>query len=336
MMKESATTLIASAGLACALLAAALLLDPGSRRASFPAHASPAPHQSSPSLRLRPAPVEFAPDAITAMASLEEPDRLIPPATALRLRAGQDRERATTCLALAIYYEARGEVREGQQAVAQVVLNRVRDPIYPKTVCAVVFQGAERPTGCQFSFTCDSSMDRPPRGQAWKLAQRLARQALDGFVLVELGGAVNYHNETVRPVWSAFLNRASEIGHHIFYTADLTLRSHYEGGEPLFAKAEAAELNADSPLAGAMAATSTLDAKPDEDGSAPTTLLLATTPLQNPAAAVETVQLSRPELPTPSVEATDEIQAAGALTLRRDWFPAPKLASELRQGGGAN
>src|SRR3546814_18161788 len=81
-----------------------------------------------------------------------------------------DRARALTCLADAVYYEAASESDAGQRAVAQVVLNRVRHPAFPATVCGVVFQGSERASGCQFSFACDGAMARTPSGEAWRKA----------------------------------------------------------------------------------------------------------------------------------------------------------------------
>ncbi|MFN5901342.1 MAG: cell wall hydrolase, partial [Novosphingobium sp.] len=86
-------------------------------------------------------------------------ERAGPIARAMRVdNSGVDRSRALQCLAAAVYYEARSESDVGQRAVAQVVLNRVAHPSYPNTVCGVVYQGSERTTGCQFSFTCDGSL----------------------------------------------------------------------------------------------------------------------------------------------------------------------------------
>lgn len=122
------------------------------------------------------------------------------------------------CLSLAIYYEARSESEQGQHAVAQVVLNRVRDPNYPDDVCSVVFQGFERRTGCQFSFTCDGSMTRLPRGQAWARARQIAAAALAGRTDPEIGNATHYHTTAIRPYWAPSLTRVATIGAHIFYT----------------------------------------------------------------------------------------------------------------------
>ena len=122
------------------------------------------------------------------------------------------------CLSLAIYYEARSESAQGQHAVAQVVLNRVRDPNYPDDVCSVVFQGFERRTGCQFSFTCDGSMARLPQGQAWTRARQIAAAALAGRTDPVIGGATHYHTTAIRPYWAPSLTRIATVGAHIFYT----------------------------------------------------------------------------------------------------------------------
>jgi spore germination cell wall hydrolase CwlJ-like protein len=121
------------------------------------------------------------------------------------------------CLAQAVYYEARGESLDGQMAVAEVVVNRVRSGLYPSTYCAVVYQGAERTTGCQFTFTCDGSMNRRPRGEAWQRAQALAAEVMMGFMRPVTHRATHYHTVEVAPVWSANLVETTRIGAHIFY-----------------------------------------------------------------------------------------------------------------------
>ena len=127
------------------------------------------------------------------------------------------RSRALDCLATAIYYEARSESEEGQRAVAQVVLNRVRHPAFPSSVCGVVYQGAQRRTGCQFSFTCDGSMAQRPRGAAWGRAQRIAAAALSGDVYAPVGTATHYHTTAILPYWAPSLTRSAVIGAHVFY-----------------------------------------------------------------------------------------------------------------------
>jgi len=125
--------------------------------------------------------------------------------------------RSLECLTQAIYYEAAREPDDGQRAVAQVVLNRVRHPAFPNSVCGVVYQGAERPTGCQFSFTCDGALARAPMRDYWDRAREIARAALQGYVFAPVGMATHYHANYVVPYWSPTLNKSAAIATHIFY-----------------------------------------------------------------------------------------------------------------------
>lgn len=126
--------------------------------------------------------------------------------------------RSLDCLASAIYYEAATEPVAGKRAVAQVVLNRVRHAAYPHTVCGVVYQGAERDTGCQFSFTCDGSLLRRPSQDGWRRARSIASAALGGVVYAPVGLATHYHADYVLPYWAPTLNKLTVIGRHIFYS----------------------------------------------------------------------------------------------------------------------
>ncbi|MGZ8347599.1 MAG: cell wall hydrolase [Allosphingosinicella sp.] len=128
-----------------------------------------------------------------------------------------DRQRSLECLTAAIYYEAATEPLDGQRGVAQVVLNRVRHPAYPSTVCGVVFEGALRSTGCQFSFTCDGSLRRAPMDSLWQRARGVAEAALDGHVYAPVGWATHYHANYVVPYWASSLVKSANIGAHIFY-----------------------------------------------------------------------------------------------------------------------
>ena len=128
-----------------------------------------------------------------------------------------DEARAVDCLTAAIYYEAGYESAAGQQAVAQVVLNRMRHPSYPKTVCGVVFQGSNRTTGCQFTFTCDGSLTRRPAPAVWERARKIAVEALNGKVMKSVGNATHYHANYVVPYWASSLAKVTTIGTHIFY-----------------------------------------------------------------------------------------------------------------------
>lgn len=130
---------------------------------------------------------------------------------------GLNRSRAQECLAQAVWYEAASESEAGQRAVAQVVLNRVAHPSWPDSVCGVVYQGAERATGCQFTFTCDGSLARRPGGASWARAQAIAAAALSGEVYAPVGHATHYHALWVDPYWARTLDHVGTIGAHRFY-----------------------------------------------------------------------------------------------------------------------
>ncbi|MET3779823.1 spore germination cell wall hydrolase CwlJ-like protein [Brevundimonas sp. 1080] len=152
--------------------------------------------------------------------------------------SAEDRRRALRCLTQAVYYEAALEPDNGQAGVAQVVLNRVRDPNYASTVCGVVFEGAERVTGCQFSFTCDGSLGQAPVGWAWERARKVAERALNGAVAQEVGTATHYHADYVHPWWAPTVAKVTQIGAHIFYRwkgvygETAAFRKTYNGREP--------------------------------------------------------------------------------------------------------
>lgn len=126
-------------------------------------------------------------------------------------------EQAANCLALANYYEAASEGDGGMRAVSQVVLNRMRHPIFPHSVCGVVFQGAERATGCQFTFTCDGALKRPPNPALFLRARAVAEAALRGRVEASVGMATHYHANFVVPYWADSLDKIRTLGSHIFY-----------------------------------------------------------------------------------------------------------------------
>ncbi|TKD51281.1 cell wall hydrolase [Sphingomonas baiyangensis] len=141
----------------------------------------------------------------------------VPAAPPFRLRGSYvDQSRALQCLTTAIYYEAASEPEDGQRAVAQVVLNRVRHRAFPATVCGVVFQGSDR-KGCQFSFACDGAMARRPMQSAWNRAQRVAAAALNGDVFAPVGFATHYHTYAVTPSWNRSLVMTGVHGAHFFH-----------------------------------------------------------------------------------------------------------------------
>ncbi|WP_097065142.1 cell wall hydrolase [Sphingomonas guangdongensis] len=171
--------------------------------------------------------------------ALAEADASIRPAAPFMLRGTTlDKARALQCLTTAIYYEAATEPDDGQAAVAQVILNRVRHPTFPGSVCGVVYQGSQR-RGCQFSFACDGALARAPARVPWERARRAAARALAGQVFAPVGLATHYHTYAVTPAWNRSLVMTGMFGAHLFHrwkgwwgTPAAFTRS-YVGGEPL-------------------------------------------------------------------------------------------------------
>jgi Cell Wall Hydrolase len=158
------------------------------------------------------------------------------PEVATQIKTTENADRALQCLSLAIAYEAGFESREGQQAVAEVILNRTRHPAYPKSVCGVVFQGSARKTGCQFTFTCDGAMKRGLPDKVLLSSRSIAQSVLTANFTPHVGGATHYHANYVSPYWAPSLIRVGKIGAHIFYRApgSADQPAHYTGGvEPI-------------------------------------------------------------------------------------------------------
>jgi spore germination cell wall hydrolase CwlJ-like protein len=193
--------------------------------------ASPPAPQSDPTALI---PIS-ADEALLRNAAIPIAEGPNPAATAFTLPADEvARMRSIDCLTAAVYYEAGLESIEGQKAVAQVVLNRVRHPHYPNTVCGVVFQGHQRTTGCQFTFTCDGSLRRTPAAHLWARSRKVAEEALSGYVHRPVGWATHYHANYVLPYWAPTLSKVATIGAHIFYRWDGYGRAtvRYAGAEP--------------------------------------------------------------------------------------------------------
>ncbi|MDQ8755982.1 cell wall hydrolase [Sphingosinicella sp. LHD-64] len=159
---------------------------------------------------------------------------------AFQTRTPLDRLRALDCLAEAVYYEARSENEDGQRAVAQVVINRVRHPAWPKSICGVVYQGPLRAGGgCQFTFTCDGSLGMRPQGVAWARARAIAAEALAGQSYAPVGLSTHYHTNAVSPSWAPRLALTTVIGAHIFYRLPgaggrpTAFTAAYTGREPI-------------------------------------------------------------------------------------------------------
>jgi Cell Wall Hydrolase len=155
-----------------------------------------------------------APGAVSAQggAAWDNAPRFLPPAL-----LGERPESAAECLALAITYEAGLEPLVGQEAVAQVILNRVRHAAYPDSACGVVWQGSHRRTGCQFTFTCDGSLRRSRSASAMAAARAVAVRVLAGESIDHVRGATHYHANYVAPYWAPSLTRVRQIATHIFY-----------------------------------------------------------------------------------------------------------------------
>jgi len=105
----------------------------------------------------------------------------------------------------------------------------------------VVFQGSERATGCQFTYTCDGSLARRYPDAAWQAARKRAREALDGYVFKSVGLATHYHTNWVYPYWSSSLDKVAQVDTHLFFRwrgfwgTPAAVQSRYGGGEPSFA-----------------------------------------------------------------------------------------------------
>lgn len=130
------------------------------------------------------------------------------------------------CLADAIYFEARGEPELGQIAVAQVVLNRLKNPAYPNTICDVVYQNKNRRNRCQFSFACDGIRERITDKASWATAQAIAKRVMENdktLYIKDVGPSTHYHATYVRPRWARYMTKKDKIGRHIFYQT-------YKGG----------------------------------------------------------------------------------------------------------
>lgn len=160
------------------------------------------------------------PTRLTELAELDH--RASVAATPVRALGDRARrlEQERRCLAVGIYFEARGESHSGQVAVADVIMNRVASKDYPNTICGVVFQGSYRQTGCQFSFTCDGESDRPRDLKPWRKAQHVASMVTmrDDRQRQVAENVLHYHADYVDPVWASNMFKVAKIGRHIFYS----------------------------------------------------------------------------------------------------------------------
>ena len=232
-----------------------------------------------------------------------------PAATPYRFAGdGAAAARAADCLAAAMLYEA-GDSVDDQRPVAQVILNRVRHPAFPGSICGVVFQGAERRTGCQFTFTCDGALRRRYSAAAWERARGLAIDFMNGAVDPRVGLATHYHTDWVRPYWSSSLDKLAQIGTHIFFRWQ-----GYWGTPRAFGRGSGAA----EPLIGKLAALSPAHAgAPDADIAATTTA-----PLDEAAIAAASAAAVRRVIPQAERRLGDTIILTLDQSQNVDAFPA--------------
>ena len=226
----------------------------------------------------------------------------------IKAKAAATPRRDLDCLTQAVYFEARGEGDAGQAAVAQVILNRVRHPAFPKSVCGVVFQGV-RGVGCQFSFACDGSIRHIAENAAWRRAREIAQNALHGAVMAQVGAATHFHAARAGDAgWGDKLLKVAQVGAHIFYKfagrGDVAAPAPTEP-HPVFASLSLASL---IPTAQA--------AKPEPPTAAP-----ASAASESPAAAAPAGAAAAPAAPAPAAVAK-VVAAAPAADLKPAVAPA--------------
>jgi hypothetical protein len=180
--------------------------------------AEPVPVARAVDPNIKMAALEGNADGGETLAKKDDSSLLASPADRLKL-TGKPLAKAEKCLADAVYFEARGEPFKGQQAVAQVVMNRVFSGYYPNDVCGVVYQNSGRHLACQFTFACEgkdlSKVDEP---DMWEQAKKIAKDMLDGKIwLAEVGHATHYHAYWVHPSWVHEMTKLYKLGVHTFY-----------------------------------------------------------------------------------------------------------------------
>ena len=267
-----------------------------------------------------PAPAAPAPPVETAKVVVEPPPAPPPPTPAELLGlTGKERAKAERCLANAIYFEARGEPARGQVAVAQVVMNRVFSPYYPKDVCGVVYQNAERHLACQFTFACDGLKKTYSERGAWWRAQRIAKQTLDGKVwIASVAKSTHYHAYWVNPSWVAEMKKMWRYGVHTFY------RPHRWGDGAQEAGWVHAPLPVLAPKPQAATTTHTPVAATTTVAAPATTASVTSTAAPAPAkAALVPVAAKTEAKPLPKID--PKAREAKAAASKSDTKAAPKL-----------
>ena len=259
-------------------------------------------------------------------------------ATPFQLGNALESSRELECLADAVYYEARGETPNGQAAVAQVVMNRVRHPAFPKSICGVVFQGAYNRTGCQFSFACDGSMRHARDVGAWGRARKIASRVLSGSTVSEIGSATHFHTTAVSPGWGPRLLRVAQVGMHIFYRFGRAGASsiHAPSADDI-APSDIASLTADGKPPTVYAA-SALGRLEQASTPAPTQGMGGPAgPVSEPASAPIATAPKAPATVTPvkSVTPAADKSATKAITVSSDRAPLEGLKTTVGAGSGA-
>ena len=250
-----------------------------------------------------------------------------------------DRLRARDCLALAGMAEAGGGDGD-QRAVMQVILNRVRHPAFARTVCGVVFEGAQRPTGCQFSFTCDGSLARRYSDAAWRAARDRAEQMLGGATHAPVGNATHFHADYVYPWWSDQLDKVAQVGAHIFFRwrgfwgSRSALSARYAGGEPdpLRLRETALVTAAANPLPGLLESGEAVRSitRDSVARAADKSPRAAASPRQPGAGAgVHFVLVASSDLPAALVERARSLCSGGGYCRVQGWSEAEQIPAQL-------
>ena len=240
------------------------------------------------------------------------------------------RARALECLTSAIYYEAGNESGDGQRAVAQVILNRVRHPAFARSVCGVVYEGSTRATGCQFTFTCDGSLLRQPSIAGWSRARQVADAALSGYVYAPVGHATHYHANYVVPYWASSLAKNAIVGTHIFYRwaggwgRPAAFSKRYVAAEPEVAALRSAALAAEAAQRNAVAAA----------GDSPKVLEEVVAGI--PGAEVKASPSGRPVSVRFTLAARDAVEKATQPSARRDYVETFESSKTLRWSLGGS
>ncbi len=251
-------------------------------------------------------------------AALETPadHPLIRAAAAMVFKAHSQTD--SDCLTQAVYYEARGEGTDGMRAVAQVILNRVRHPAFPKTICGVVYQGGYQRTGCQFSFVCNGAMAGPVEAWAWRRAKDVANAALNGYVMKAVGTATHFHTLSVDPAWAGNMVQVTTVGGHIFY--------QFRG--------RGAHINNDlddvSP-SGAVPALMQANIVTPADAAPAQPTQTAQTPAATPAATAAQAEIIKSTQLTSALSRLDETPRAIPMSAKLTGKPAEEVAAVLTQ-----